>query len=95
MAISSIAGSALSLQYPLFQGLLLKEQLNCTMFKPYFHLQLQILCGLKCLYCILRELLIILLILVNFVIGFLLKLNFRIVLSRNNLIIVETMVISL
>ena len=28
MAISSIAGSTLSLQYPLFQGLLSKEQLN-------------------------------------------------------------------
>ena len=28
MAISSIVGSAQSLEYPLFQGLLIKEQLN-------------------------------------------------------------------
>ena len=38
MAVSSIAGSAHSLKYPLKQGLLSKEQLNCTMFKPYFRL---------------------------------------------------------
>ena len=33
---SSIAGSTHSLKYPLKQGLLSKEQLNCTMFKLYF-----------------------------------------------------------
>ena len=36
MAVSSIVGSTISLQYPLFQGLLIKEQLNWTLFMPDF-----------------------------------------------------------